>query len=194
MRPRRVVVGVALIAVLTLVVVPVVAGSLASGREQAVADEAFQPVVLAPDRGTSTAILLPDSTADSAAPLEIDGQLRDPQPAASAPARPVGVEPAATVIVKGPWIYDPELSWYGPGFYGQRTACGQTLTETLIGVANRTLPCGTLVTFKWNGRQITVPVVDRGPYVSGRQWDLTAGTCLYLGHCFTGPIYYHLGR
>jgi len=194
MRPRRVVVGVALIAVLTLVVVPVVAGSLASGREQAVADEAFQPVVLAPDRGTSTAILLPDSTADSAAPLEIDGQLRDPQPAASAPARPVGVEPTATVIVKGPWIYDRELSWYGPGFYGQRTACGQTLTETLLGVANRTLPCGTLVTFKWNGRQITVPVVDRGPYVSGRQWDLTAGTCLYLGHCFTGPIYYHLGR
>src|SRR5262249_44810324 len=158
-------------------------------REQAVADEAFQPVVLAPDRETSTAIL-PDTTADSAAPLEIEGQLRDPQPAASPPARPVGVEPAAPVIVKGPWIWGSELSWYGRGFYGQRTACGQTLTETLLGVANRTLPCGTLVTFKWNGRSITVPVVDRGPYVSGRQWDLTGATCLALDHCFTGPIWY----
>src|ERR1700691_1830468 len=36
-------------------------------------------------------------------------------------------------------------TWFGPGFYGQATACGQTLTPAVIGVANRTLPCGTLV-------------------------------------------------
>jgi len=41
-----------------------------------------------------------------------------------------------------------------------------------------------------NGRTITVPVVDRGPYVAGRQWDLTGGLCVALDHCYTGPIYW----
>jgi rare lipoprotein A (peptidoglycan hydrolase) len=83
-------------------------------------------------------------------------------------------------------------SFYGPGLYGGRTACGQTLTETLQGTAHRTLPCGTLVTFRNGGEPITVPVVDRGPYVAGREWDLTGATCLALGHCFTGPIEWRL--
>jgi rare lipoprotein A (peptidoglycan hydrolase) len=39
-----------------------------------------------------------------------------------------------------------------------------------------------------NGRVVTVPVVDRGPYVAGRQWDLTAGACKAIAHCYTGPI------
>ena len=57
------------------------------------------------------------------------------------------------------------------------TACGQKYTKTMMGVAHRTLPCGTLVTFRnpANGRQITVPVIDRGPYVAGRQWDMSRG-------------------
>jgi rare lipoprotein A len=82
------------------------------------------------------------------------------------------------------------VSWYGPGFYGNRTACGYTLTRSLLGVANRTLPCGTKVTFRnpANGRIVTAPVVDRGPFVSGRQWDMTGGLCLKLDHCYTGPI------
>ena len=81
-----------------------------------------------------------------------------------------------------------EVSWYGPGAYGQRTACGEALTPTLVGVAHRTLPCGTLVAFRWNGRTVIAPVVDRGPYVDGRLWDLTAGLCALLDHCYTGPI------
>jgi len=80
------------------------------------------------------------------------------------------------------------VSWYGPGFYGQRTACGEAMSQTLIGVAHRSLPCGTLVTFRWNGRTVRAPVVDRGPYVAGRLWDLTPGLCALLDHCFTGPI------
>ncbi|GIW19762.1 MAG: hypothetical protein KatS3mg065_0058 [Chloroflexota bacterium] len=88
------------------------------------------------------------------------------------------------------WRLDRNVSWYGPGFYGRRTACGYALTEDLRGVAHRSLPCGTLVTFRnpANGRTATVPVVDRGPYVAGRQWDLTGGLCRYLGHCYTGAI------
>ena len=39
-----------------------------------------------------------------------------------------------------------------------------------------------------NGRTVTAPVVDRGPYVAGRQWDFTGGLCIALGHCYTGPI------
>ena len=60
---------------------------------------------------------------------------------------------------------------------GRRVA--STMTKTLVGVAHRTLPCGTKVTFKnpANGRTVTAPVVDRGPYISGRQWDLTGGLC-----------------
>lgn len=88
---------------------------------------------------------------------------------------------------------DPNVSWYGPGFYGKRTACGLAYTKTIMGVANKTLPCGTKVTFKWGDRIVTVPVIDRGPYVAGRQWDLSGGLCTYLHHCFTGPIYYAVG-
>ena len=62
------------------------------------------------------------------------------------------------------------------------------MTRALVGVAHRTLPCGTLVTFRYKGRVVTVPVVDRGPYVAGRTWDLTRGACVLLDHCFTGSI------
>ncbi len=81
-----------------------------------------------------------------------------------------------------------EVSWYGPGLYGQRTACGEAMTQQLVGVAHRSLPCGTLVTFRWNGHTVRAPVVDRGPYVAGRLWDLTPGLCALLDHCYTGLI------
>jgi hypothetical protein len=72
-------------------------------------------------------------------------------------------------------------SWYGPGLYGNRTACGQTYTSRLLGVAHRSLRCGYRVTIRYHGRSITVPVVDRGPYVDGRDYDLTNATKKYLG-------------
>jgi rare lipoprotein A (peptidoglycan hydrolase) len=72
-------------------------------------------------------------------------------------------------------------TWFGPGFYGQKTACGQTLTPAVIGVAHRTLPCGTLVKVVYNGRALTVPVLDRGPYSRIADWDLTAGAAQALG-------------
>jgi rare lipoprotein A (peptidoglycan hydrolase) len=67
-------------------------------------------------------------------------------------------------------------TWFGPGFYGKQTACGQILTPGVIGVANRTLPCGTLVKVSYKGHALIVPVLDRGPYSHiGADWDLTAG-------------------
>ena len=86
-------------------------------------------------------------------------------------------------------VYRPAVaSWYGPGFYGRRTACGQRLTRTLLGVAHRRLPCGAEVALTYGGRSITVPVVDRGPFRPGRRWDLTAATAKALRFTFTDRI------
>jgi rare lipoprotein A (peptidoglycan hydrolase) len=65
-------------------------------------------------------------------------------------------------------------SWYGPGLWGRRTACGQTLRPDTLGVAHRNLPCGTTVKFVYHGHALITQVIDRGPYVKGRAWDLTA--------------------
>jgi rare lipoprotein A (peptidoglycan hydrolase) len=65
-------------------------------------------------------------------------------------------------------------SWYGPGLYGRRTACGIRLGRSTAGVAHRKLPCGALVTFRYRGRFTTVPVIDRGPFARRVSWDLTA--------------------
>jgi hypothetical protein len=133
-----------------------------------------------------------DQSSRSDGSLAPGSVLTEPQLARSTALRPDVRQPLAPVGISSIWIYDHELSWYGPGMYGWRTACGYTLTTTLIGVAHRTLPCGTLITFRnpSNGRTVTAPVVDRGPYVAGRQWDLTGGLCTALAHCYTGPIYW----
>ena len=70
---------------------------------------------------------------------------------------------------------------YGPGFWGHRTACGEILRRRTVGVANRTLPCGTPVEIYYKGQVITVPVIDRGPYAHGASWDLTMATGRALG-------------
>lgn len=79
-------------------------------------------------------------------------------------------------------------SWYGPGFYGSRTACGQTMGYGVLGVAHKSLPCGTRVTFRYRGRSVTVPVIDRGPFVAGREFDLTRATKARLGFGSTGNV------
>jgi hypothetical protein len=79
-------------------------------------------------------------------------------------------------------------SWYGPGLYGGHLACGGRLTPGTLGVANKTLPCGTKVTLRYRGRMVRVPVVDRGPYVGAREYDLTAATKARLGFGGTGTV------
>ncbi len=72
-------------------------------------------------------------------------------------------------------------SWYGPGLYGNHTACGQVLRPQTLGVAHRSLPCGTTVKFVYHGRALITRVIDRGPYIRGRAWDLTAAASQALG-------------
>jgi peptidoglycan lytic transglycosylase len=79
-------------------------------------------------------------------------------------------------------------SWYGPGLYGGHLACGGTLTPGTLGVANKSLPCGTKVTLHYKGRTVRVPVIDRGPYVGAREFDLTAATKAKLGFGSTGTV------
>ena len=77
---------------------------------------------------------------------------------------------------------------FGPGLYGRRTACGTILRRWTIGVAHRTLPCGTRVAIYYGGRTVTVPVIDRGPYANGANWDLTMATGKLVGMTETETI------
>ncbi len=79
-----------------------------------------------------------------------------------------------------------EVSWYGGG---GSLACGGWLTSATLGVANKTLPCGTLVTLRYGGRTVRVPVIDRGPYVEGREFDLTEATKRALGFEGVGEVW-----
>jgi rare lipoprotein A len=93
--------------------------------------------------------------------------------ASSSLAQAATATPSMTVTV----FLSSVASWYGGrGENGRRTACGEKLTATTIGVANKTLKCGTKVALYYDGRTMIVPVIDRGPYVKGRSWDLTQAT------------------
>ena len=197
MRLPRVVARAALIASLALIVVPGPAGSRVPSAPGAIDPSKFESIELGYEMTTMTTSSLDPDTA-SAGRLEIDAVLREPAPLAGDPAaRPVGSVPAARVIVSSAWHLDSNISWYGPGFYGNKGACGLVpggIQKDTVGVAHRTLPCGTKVTFRYNGRTVTTMVIDRGPYVAGRIWDMTHGLCVVLDHCFTGGgVYYRIG-
>lgn len=81
-----------------------------------------------------------------------------------------------------------QASWYGPGLYGNSLACGGRLHPGTLGVAHKTLPCGTKVTFRRGGRVVRVRVIDRGPYVGGREYDLTQATAQRLGFSGHGAV------
>ncbi|HKF83647.1 MAG TPA: septal ring lytic transglycosylase RlpA family protein [Solirubrobacterales bacterium] len=91
----------------------------------------------------------------------------------------------------GGWRYGG-ASWYGPGLWGHQTACGQTLQPQTLGVAHKKLPCGTTVKFVYHGRTVVTQVIDRGPYVAGRAWDLTKAASDALGFEGAGRVRYAL--
>jgi rare lipoprotein A len=79
-------------------------------------------------------------------------------------------------------IYRPAIAtYYGKGFFGRKTACGMILKRATLGVASRSLKCGTPVQIYYGGRSIVVPVIDRGPYANHASWDLTEATAQALG-------------
>ena len=80
-------------------------------------------------------------------------------------------------------FHQSTASWYSDG---GATACGFHAT---YGVANLSLPCGTKVTFIYHGHKVTATVDDRGPYVSGRTWDLNQNTAGALGFGGVAPVW-----
>lgn len=100
------------------------------------------------------------------------------------PAAPLAADPAADAGAPqlSFTVYRPGVaSWYGPTSSHEMTACGVPLQRWTLGVAHRTLPCGTPVALYYKGRTVVVPVIDRGPYAKGRTWDLTRATFVALG-------------
>lgn len=73
-------------------------------------------------------------------------------------------------------------SVYGPG-YGDSasTASGVRLTDATVGVAHKSIAFFTRFYFHYRGRTMRAPVIDRGPYIAGRTWDLTEGLRVGLG-------------
>jgi hypothetical protein len=196
-RLSRVVARAALIATLALIVVPGPAGSRVPSAPGVIDSSRFELVDLGYGLTTMATTNLDPSNA-SAGRLDFDAVLRERAPVAGAFApRPDGPVAVPRAIVSNPWRLDSNISWYGPGFYGNGGACGMIpggMTKDTVGVAHRTLPCGTRVTFRYNGHTVTTRVIDRGPYVKGRIWDMTHGLCVLLDHCFTGGgVYYRIG-
>ena len=77
------------------------------------------------------------------------------------------------------------VSWYDDA---GTTGCG---FHAGYGVASRTLPCGTRLTFVNGGRSVTATVDDRGPYVYDREWDLNQNTAAALGFSGVGTVWVH---
>lgn len=183
---------------LASVVVPGLAGSRIPSAPTAIDPATFQEVGLARTVTSATTQEL-DIDLASEGRLDAASILSEPRLAPGLPlGRPDAGLPANKPTVQILWHLDNNISWYGPGFYGNGGACGMLGPEGLqsdtVGVAHRTLPCGTKVTFKYNGRTVTTRVMDRGPYVAGRTWDMTKGLCTLLRHCFTGGgVYWKLG-
>ncbi|MBS1888346.1 MAG: hypothetical protein JSU06_14270 [Actinobacteria bacterium] len=118
-----------------------------------------------------------------------------PAAVATEPAAPTETTTVASTFNEAELSFSPYriagASWYGgTTMWGRHTACGQILRPTTIGVANKTLPCGTPVKFIWHGHTLVAPVIDRGPYIRGRAWDLTAAAAEALAFEGVGRIRY----
>lgn len=109
---------------------------------------------------------------------------------AGAPTREATTPSGGAGLVFSTPMRSAGATWYGPGLYGNGTACGETLRPGTIGVAHRTLPCGTTVKIIYHGHSLVTKVIDRGPYTPGNDFDLTNGARLALGFEGVGQVRY----
>lgn len=81
----------------------------------------------------------------------------------------------AGVVVPGTenGYYTARAAPYGPTARRSRTACGRPLLNTTEGVAHPVLPCGVRLYIRFHGREVLTQVVDQGPNVPGREFDIT---------------------
>jgi rare lipoprotein A len=85
-------------------------------------------------------------------------------------------------------VIEGTASWYGPGFFGNRTASGEVYRPGTLTAAHRSLPFGTMVrvTNLNNGRSAVVRINDRGPFVGSRVIDLGHGAAQQVGLVSSG--------
>lgn len=85
-------------------------------------------------------------------------------------------------------VIEGTASWYGPGFFGNRTASGEVFRPGTLTAAHRSLPFGTRVrvTNLNNGRSAVVRINDRGPFVGSRVIDLGHGAAHQIGLVSSG--------
>jgi len=93
---------------------------------------------------------------------------------------------AMCMVVAGPFSGEAKAetvvgSWYGPGFEGSPTASGEPYRAEEYTAAHRSLPFGTKLLVTYGGQQAVVRVTDRGPYVSGRDMDLSQAAAEEIG-------------
>jgi len=76
-----------------------------------------------------------------------------------------------------------KASWYGPKFHGKYTANGEVYDQMALTAAHKYLSFGTLlkITNPKNGKSVIVRINDRGPYIEGRELDLSKGAAIELG-------------
>ena len=143
---------------------------------------------LAPAFATTGRVAPADSTASTEIAIRevVEPAAEQAQPLKpAAPVLPIATpssEPRVRSVSSG------QASWYGPGFYGSRTANGEVLRPGTFTAAHRTLPFGTRVrvTNLWNGRSAVVRINDRGPFHGNRVIDLAHGAARELGLVASG--------
>ena len=128
---------------------------------------------------------LPGSVKQGVAIRDVQEAFPAEAPLPQTPPLPIAPAPVAPRVVA---VSQGQASWYGPGFYGNRTASGEVLRQGTLTAAHRTLPFGTKVrvTNLWNGRATVVRINDRGPFTGGRVIDLAHGAASRLGVVASG--------
>jgi rare lipoprotein A (peptidoglycan hydrolase) len=149
----------------------------ASRRRAAAAREASEAhrLVARPDRVAMWAFLMAIAITIAAA-------------ASAGAANSGGVDPTSGDEPPRKGMQKAIATWYGPGLWGNQTACGQKLRRKTVGVAHRKLPCGTEVTIAYKGETLTTEVIDRGPFANDADWDLTQAAAKQLDFTETDEI------
>ena len=135
-------------------------------------------VQLVPEKPSSAST----DTETPKATLQLEKDQQKPELPSSPPQAKREAAPQVVRVVTG------EASWYGPGFYGNRTASGEVYRPGTMTAAHRSLPFGTKVrvTNLWNGRSAVIRINDRGPFVDHRIIDLGHGSTNTLGLTSSG--------
>jgi len=141
---------------------------------------------LSANQGSSDQGSSDQGSADVATGLTVDSVVETPQALPIVPVAKLNrpVKPTPTVVQ----VSTGEASWYGPGFFGNRTASGEVFRPGTMTAAHRSLPFGTKVrvTNLWNDRSAVVTINDRGPFIAHRVIDLAHGAAHELGLISSG--------